>query len=61
MRLIQGNRVFAEWWNTWMSRLYSDNITTSAGVKYQAIPEGEYWLEKEESNSPQELGHRELL
>jgi hypothetical protein len=23
MRLIQGNKIFTEWWNNWMSRLHS--------------------------------------
>jgi hypothetical protein len=23
MRLIQGNKIFTEWWNNWVSRLHS--------------------------------------
>jgi hypothetical protein len=50
MRLIQGNKVFSEWWNAWMSRLHSVPITTVADRK--AATDKEHWQEKEESSDP---------
>ena len=51
MRFIPGNKVFAEWWDTWMSRLHSGK-TTTADVRYEPVPESEHWQEAEDSNSP---------
>ncbi len=50
MRLIQGNKVFSEWWNAWMSRLHSGQITTAADAK--VATDEEYWQEKEENSNP---------
>lgn len=52
MRLIQGNEVFAEWWNTWMSRLHSAHTTTGTDVPREAAPEREHWQERDKSRNP---------
>jgi hypothetical protein len=57
MRLIQGNKVFAEWWNTWMSRLDSAHTTTGADVPCEAAPEREHGKKRTKAAALQVVLH----
>jgi hypothetical protein len=61
MRLIQGNKVFAEWWNTWMSRLHSAHTTTLADVPCEAPTEREHWQERDKNSDPPKTASWEPL
>ena len=49
MRLIHANKVFAEWWNTWMSRLHPVQITNAVEKRCQPLPDRECAREEEEN------------
>ena len=60
MRLIQGNKVFAEWWNNWMSRLHSVHITTAADIRCQALRDRGYGQVREENSNPSRTASLEI-